>query len=123
MIFIAVLLLPALHFIIFATKLFFMEKSYNSVKEPIFSKSELKVADLLARGYSEKEIAEKLHISKYTVNNHMRNIRERNGLTKNTEVILLYIAYLRNNKFSLKAVREFGLGILLVFINVCQFTH
>lgn len=66
-----------------------MEEIYNDVKTPIFSKSELKVVELLVRGYSEKEIADRLHLSKHTVNNHMRNIRERNGLTK-TQKLFYY---------------------------------
>lgn len=33
----------------------------NNVKTPIFSAAEIKVAELLVRGYSEKEIADKLN--------------------------------------------------------------
>ncbi len=63
----------------------------NNVKAS-FSERESEIADLLARGLSEKEIAEKLFISPATVNNHTRNIREKFGLSKNSEIILLYIA-------------------------------
>lgn len=94
----------------------------NSVKTPIFTQSEVKVIELLVRGYSEKEIADKLCLSRYTVNNHMRNIRERNGLSKNTEVILMYIAYLQGKKFSLRILREVGLSAIMMFINVCSYT-
>jgi DNA-binding CsgD family transcriptional regulator len=50
-----------------------MKNQTNSVKTP-FSTSELRVVELLAQGYTEKEIAEKLCISPHTVNNHLRNI-------------------------------------------------
>ena len=99
-----------------------MKESINNVKTPIFSKAEIKVTELLVRGYSEKEIADKLNVSRYTVNNHMRNIRERNGLSKNTEIVVLYIAYLNKKKFSLSILREIGLSAVLIFVNICQYT-
>lgn len=51
----------------------------NDKKMP-FSPAELAVVEQLARGYSEKEIADRLHLSYHTVNNHLRNIRERHKL-------------------------------------------
>ena len=44
-----------------------MDKIYNDAKTPIFSTRELEVADYISRGFSEKEIADKLHISRFTV--------------------------------------------------------
>ena len=72
----------------------------NSVNASL-SAREKEVADLLARGLSEKEIAEKLFISPATVNNHTRNIREKFGLSKNSEIVLLYIAERNGKKFCL----------------------
>jgi DNA-binding CsgD family transcriptional regulator len=92
----------------------------NSVKTSLSSR-EREIADLLSRGFSEKEIAEKLFISPATVNNHTRNIREKFGLSKNSEIILLYIAERNGKKFCLKNIREFGIGIILVLINICEF--
>lgn len=100
-----------------------MDNLKNSVNTPILTKSEIRVLELLVRGYSEKEIADKLNISFHTVNNHMRNIRDRNGLSKNTEVIMLYIAYVRKRKFSLDALRELGLGAIMIFLNICPGTQ
>lgn len=96
-----------------------MKNPSNSVNAP-FSIAELKVADLLAKGYSEKEIADRLNVSPNTINNHTRNIREKNGLSKNTEIVLLYIAYLNKRKFSLKNIREYGLSTILILLNVCD---
>lgn len=93
----------------------------NSVNNP-FSKREEQIASLLAQGLSEKEIAEKLCISTATVNNHTANIREKNGLSKNSEIILLYVAHLNKKPFSLRKIREMGVGIILVLVNVCDFT-
>ena len=91
----------------------------NSAKTS-FTKRELEVIDLLARGLSEKEVADKLNISSATVNNHTRNMREKFGLTKNSELILKYIAERNRKRFSLKSIRELGISIILVFLNVCD---
>ena len=91
----------------------------NSVNAS-FSVREREIADLLARGLSEKEIAEKLFISPATVNNHTRNIREKFGLSKNSEIVLLYIAERNGKKFNLRSIREFGISIILVLINICE---
>ena len=105
---------------IFATKLERLVIMGNSVNAS-FSAREREIADLLARGLSEKEIAEKLFISPATINNHTRNIRERFGLNKNSEIILLYIAEQNGKKFNIRSIREFGVGIILVLINICEF--
>lgn len=91
----------------------------NSVKTS-FTSRELEVADLLSRGLSEKEIADELNISPATVNNHTRNMRDKFGLTKNSEIILKYIAYRNKKGFSLKRIREMGISIILVMLNVCD---
>ena len=88
----------------------------------IFSEAELRVVKLLASGLSEKEIADRLCISRHTVDNHLRNIRERFGLHKNTEIILLYIAHLNHKPFSLSNIKQYGLEVILVLINVCTYT-
>lgn len=99
-----------------------MINAYNSKNLP-FSQAELSVVEQLARGYSEKEIADKLHLSYHTVNNHLRNIRERHGIQKNTEIIILYAAHLSKKKISLSAIKEMGLSILFILINVCDYSQ
>lgn len=96
-----------------------MENKVNSVKTSL-SDREKDIADLLARGYSEKEIADRLCISPATVNNHTRNIRERFGLHKNSEIVLLYIAQHNKKKFDLKSIRECGISVILVLLNLCE---
>lgn len=91
----------------------------NNVKAS-FSERESEIADLLARGLSEKEIAEKLFISPATVNNHTRNIREKFGLSKNSEIILLYIATRNKKPFNLRQIKELGVSAILIMLNVCD---
>ena len=100
-----------------------MKKLVNDVNPSYFSEAELRVVALLARDLSEKEIADKLCISRHTVNNHLRNIKERYGLHKNIEIVLLYISELNNKKFSLSTIRQTGIGIILVLLNVCEYTE
>jgi DNA-binding NarL/FixJ family response regulator len=47
---------------------------------------QLEVAKLVARGLSNKAIAEKLNISAYTVETHVRNILERLDATNRTQI-------------------------------------
>lgn len=96
-----------------------MKNPRNSVNTS-FSPSEMRVAELLARGLSEKEVADKLCISPSTVNNHTRNIRERNGLSKNSEIILLYIATQNKKPFNLKTIKELGVSAILIMLNICE---
>ena len=88
-----------------------------------FSTRENQIADLLARGLSEKEIAEKLFISTATVNNHTRHIREKFGLSKNSEIILVYIASKNKKPFNLRTIKELGIGAILIMINVCDISR
>lgn len=88
-----------------------------------FTHREEQVADCLAKGYSEKEVADALGISFNTVNNHIRNIKEKNHLNKNSEIILRYIAYKKKKPFDLRRLREYGVTILLVFLNVCTISN
>lgn len=112
-------------FITFAllnAKVIIMADIRNSNNLP-FSPAELSVVEQLARGLSEKEIADKLNLSYHTVNNHLRNIRERHKIQKNTEIIILYASYLSKKNVSFKEVKELGLAVLFVFINICDYTQ
>lgn len=86
-----------------------------------FSEREKEVAELLCEGYTEKEIADKLFISPATVNNHTRHIREKFGLKKNSEIIIAYIAHLKGKPFNLSDIRKYGISIILVMLNICEF--
>lgn len=88
-----------------------------------FSTREREIASRLAVGLSEKEIANELNISPATVNNHTRNIRKKFGLTKNSEIILAYIADHNKKPFNLSMIREYGISVILVLLNVCHITE
>lgn len=96
-----------------------MDTDFNRVKTSI-SNREYEVMNLLSHGLSEKEIAERLFISPKTVNNHLTNIRQKIGVTKNIEIVAYYLATLRGKKFDLKLLREYGISIFVLMINVCK---
>lgn len=91
----------------------------NRVNNPI-TKREKEIIELLAHGLSEKEIGEKLFISPKTVNNHLDNIRKKTGVSKNIELVAYYLASLRGKKFDLKLLREFGISIFILAMQICK---
>lgn len=105
--------------ILAATKLFDMEKEVNTEKVPL-TEREAEVIKCVSAGLSEKEIADKLKIKVRTVRKHLENIRSKTGLTKNTELIGYLVAEINDKPFSLKKLREYGIAIFLLFINVCR---
>jgi DNA-binding CsgD family transcriptional regulator len=58
------------------------------------SKSEMRVLELLYRGFEKEEIAEKLFLSVHTVNNHIHNAYVRLGFHEKAE----FIDYAHRNK-------------------------
>lgn len=95
-----------------------MENQENRENHSITTR-EKDIIEYLSHGMSEKEIGEKLFISPKTVSNHLDNIRRKIGVSKNIEIIAYYIANLRGKKFDLKLLREYGISIFILFLNVC----
>ncbi len=55
---------------------------------PVLTTRELEVLNLVARGLSNREIAERLYISENTVKNHVRNILEKLHLHSRMEAVI-----------------------------------
>ena len=51
-----------------------------------FTKRETQIAELIAWGASKKEVADKLFISEYTVDNHLRKVYEKANVNKANEL-------------------------------------
>lgn len=56
------------------------------------SKRELEVVELIAEGYSNQEIADKLFLSNGTVRNHVSLILEKTGLEHRTQIAVRYLS-------------------------------
>lgn len=93
----------------------------NANENYMLTEREAQVLELIGHGMSQKEIAEKLCISTKTVDNHIRNIKEKYGMSKNTEMMGLYTAIKKSKKFDVKLLRQYGLEIFFALINVCTY--
>lgn len=102
-----------------ATKLSIMLQEDNRVNYPI-TRREQDIIEYLSHGMTEKEIGEKLFISPKTVNNHLDNIRKKIGVSKNIEIVAFHIATLRGKKFDLNLLREYGISVFILCLNVCM---
>lgn len=66
----------------------YFKKSYFLNKEDsFFTKREKELLPYLADGLCSKEIADKLHISEFTVTNHRRNMMEKTGSNNITQLV------------------------------------
>lgn len=63
----------------------------NQIDESAFSEREMDVMKLVAKGYSNKEIAKELFISEGTVKNYITAILDKTGLEHRTQVAIFYI--------------------------------
>ena len=95
-----------------------MKNDVNKVNSPI-SNRENQIIEGLSHGLTEKEIGEKLYISPKTVDRHIDNIKKKIGVNKNIEIVAYYVATLRGKKFDLKLLREYGISVFILFLNVC----
>lgn len=63
--------------------------SNKNILNDSLSKRELEVTELLLKGYSNKEIANKLNISNYTVNDHIKNVYRKTNAHSRMELAQL----------------------------------
>lgn len=71
----------------------------------VLSKREMEIAELLAWGASSKEVACKLFLSTRTVENHRRNIYEKIGVGKASELSAWYFCTNFNISFDLSPIK------------------
>lgn len=64
------------------------KKSKNAEVLRQFTERETEILKLIAQHKSAKQIAEELYISKYTVDTHRKNILEKTGLHKTSELVV-----------------------------------
>jgi len=67
----------------------FLSRNNNSSDEVALTKRELEILKLIGEGYSNAEIAEKIFISKRTVDTHKNNLISKTG-SKNIVSLLIY---------------------------------
>lgn len=67
------------------------ERLKGQIKIFRLSEREKEILKFIANGYTSKEIAEKLNLSKLTVDTHRKNIQNKLGLSNTVEMIRLAI--------------------------------
>lgn len=94
--------------------------------EDILSQKENIILEEISKLKQEKEIANDLHLSPLTVNTHITNIKRKikdiNSLniSRKEELIAYYICKIKNKTFDLRKIREKGIGVILILINLCS---
>lgn len=87
-----------------------MNTNYNQL-----TNREKEVAELLAWGASKKEVADKLFLSEYTVDNHLRKIFEKTGTNKVTQLCAWYFCTRFHISFNLSPLKKAIIaGVLLL---------
>lgn len=66
-------------------------KRRSTVDKSLFSDRELGIMELIAKGFSNREIAKELYISEGTVKNYITSILNKTGLEHRTQVAIYYI--------------------------------
>lgn len=81
------------------------------------SKTEYRVAEYIARGLSEKEIADRMYISHKTVHNHTYNIRKKWNARCAVDVARKFILGLDNPRQFFKVLSFLLIQFNIVFTN------
>ena len=63
-------------------------RDFTASRKPTLTGREIEVLQLVAQGYTSREIGEQLFISENTVKNHVRNILDKLGLHSRNEAVL-----------------------------------
>ena len=82
----------------------------------ILSKSERKVAEEFCKGLSDKEVANNLCKSYWTVKTQKMTIYKKLGISKDTELLWWMVCEKLRIDFDLKEIRKHGLELLMVFL-------
>ena len=75
--------------------------------------SEMQVANEYCKGLSDKEVANNLEKSIWTVKVQKKSIYRKVGISKDTELLLYMLCLKLKRNFDLKEIRKHGLEILL----------
>lgn len=85
------------------------------MKTETLTKRELQIAELIAWGASKKEVADRLFISEYTVDNHLRKVYEKTKVNKANELSAWWFCTRFHISFDLSPLkRSLIAGVLLL---------
>jgi len=86
--------------------------------ENLLSRSEFEIAERIALGESKKEVAYKTHRSIYTVETTVKNVYEKLGFSKLSDLVLWYCGQTFNISFQISERKRqvFAMLILLLIV-------
>ena len=86
--------------------------------QTLLSRSEWEIAERIALGQSKKEVAYDTHRSIYTVETTVKNIYEKLGFNKLSDLVLWYCGVQFHIEMEIGELRRkiIGFGLLLIFI-------
>lgn len=79
------------------------------------SKSEQRVARMVAQGYEDKIIADKLFNSPHTIRTHVKRIKQKMNLNNRVQLAVKYIQSLENPKEFALTMTLVGVQFLAIF--------
>jgi DNA-binding CsgD family transcriptional regulator len=82
----------------------------------ILTKRETQIAEMIAWGAAKKEIADMLHISESTVGNTARNIYDKLGIQKATELSAWYFCTRFHISISMSPIKRSIVAMLLIIL-------
>lgn len=82
----------------------------------ILSESERRVAEEFCKGLSDKEVANNLFKSYWTVKTQKKTIYQKLGISKDTELLWWMVCERLNINFDLKEIRKHGIEMLMVVL-------
>ncbi|HHV73850.1 MAG TPA: response regulator transcription factor [Thermoanaerobacterium sp.] len=71
----------------------------SKIDMSMFTKREIEIMDLISKGLSNKEIADKLFISEGTVKNYISSILDKTSLQHRTQIAIYYLNGKEKNQF------------------------
>lgn len=82
----------------------------------VLSQEEMRVAKEFCKGYSDKEVADHLCKSYWTVKTQKKMIYQKLGISKDTELLWWMICDRLRINFDLREIRKHGIEILFCFL-------
>ena len=68
----------------------------SNIPEGIFTDRELEIVTLIAKGFSNREIASTLFMSEGTIKNYISTILDKTGLEHRTQIAIYYLTGRKN---------------------------
>ena len=87
------------------------------------SPTEQRVAEQYCRGYNDSEVADSLGMMLWTCKTHKKHIFRKWRINSTHEMVLLFIAKLKNQQCEITEIRNKGISIFLLLLVIFQMIY